>query len=125
MPRKKTPFPWPLRQSWPGHGDRTAYMRVVPYRVLNDDATRAVDAPSGPERLAQALSVNRSPGGLLLLMEGQPALHQRLKIRLRRDGTNDVVSDVVEVRWTRSIPALLQGDVHFVGVKFIRPSGTL
>ena len=108
-----------MKQPRSGHADRMAFIGVIPYQVLDDEHRRAAGAPSHPARQEQALSVNFSPGGMLLLMEGQPASHQRLRVSLRRSGTNEAVSELVEVCWTRSVPALLQGDVFFVGVKFL------
>jgi hypothetical protein len=95
-----------------------AFMRVIPFESRDDER----DVPAHPAKQGQALSVNLSQGGMLLMMEGEPALHQRLRIGLRRNATNEVASELVEVCWTRSVPALLQGGVFFVGVKFIHSS---
>ncbi len=118
MPRKQS-WTWPLKQPRSGHADRMAFMRVIPYQVLDDEHRRAAGAPSHSARQGQALSVNLSPGGMLLMMEGQPAPYQRLRVSLRRNATKEMAPEFVEVCWTRSVPALLQGDVFFVGVKFL------
>ena len=118
MPRKQ-PWTWSLKQPWPGHADRLAFMRAIPYEAFDDQRNAAAGAPVHPAKYGQALSVNLSQGGMLLMMEGQPALQQQLRVGLRRNATNEVVSELVEVCWTRSVPALLQGDVCFVGVKFL------
>lgn len=119
MPRKQ-PWTWSLKQPWPGHADRLAFMRAIPYEALDDQRNATAGAPVHPAKQGQALSVNLSQGGMLLMMEGQPALRQRLRIGLRRNATNEGASKLVEVCWTRSVPALLQGDVCFVGVKFLQ-----
>lgn len=97
-------------------------MRVIPFEALDDTHDEAAGAPAFSAKQGRALTVNLSQGGLLLMMEGQLALYQRLRIGLRRNATNEVASELVEVCWTRSVPALHQGDVFFVGVKFIHSS---
>ncbi|MEQ1627911.1 MAG: hypothetical protein ABL965_11000 [Nitrospira sp.] len=119
MPRKQ-PWTWSLKQPRPGHADRMAFIRAIPYEALDDQRNAAAGVQAHSAKQGQALSVNLSQGGMLLMMEGQPALQQQLRVGLRRNSTNEVASELVEVCWTRSVPALLQGGVCFVGVKFLR-----
>ena len=114
MPRKQ-PWTWSLKQPRPGHADRMAFIRMIPFEAFDNQHNAAAHSV----KHGQALSVNLSQGGMLLMMEGLPALHQRLRIGVRRNATNDMSSELVEVCWTRSVPALLQGGVCFVGVKFV------
>ena len=116
MSRKQS-WMWPLKQLRSGHADRMAFMRVIPFEAV--DTARDADAPVLSAWHGQALSVNLSQGGMLLMIEGQPAVRQRLRIGLRRNSTDELSSELVEVCWTRTVPALLQGSVYFVGVRFI------
>lgn len=118
MPRTRL-WEWPLKPERLGHTDRHAFMRAIPFHVLEDERTRTAGDHPRPARQGQALSVNISPGGMLLMMEGEPTLHDRLMIRLPQGSLRGACPSVAEVCWTRSVPALLQGDVFFVGVKFL------
>lgn len=108
-----------MKQPRSGHADRMAFMRVIPFEVLDDARDVEADVPVLSARHGQALSVNLSQGGMLLMIEGQPAVRQRLRIGLRRNSTDELSSELVEVCWTRTVPALLQGSIYFVGVRFI------
>ncbi|MEK7763737.1 MAG: hypothetical protein AAB433_19365, partial [Nitrospirota bacterium] len=64
MPRKQ-PWTWALKQPRPGHADRMAFIRMIPFEAFDNQHNAAAHSV----KHGQALSVNLSQGGMLLMME--------------------------------------------------------
>jgi hypothetical protein len=99
---------------------RVPIMRPCPYEMSRFPDEKSVVLSQG-----DALPVNISTRGMLLLMPQVPDLKQvfdiRVPIAVKRVGP----STVVEARWTRQVPIdAARGSMHFVGVKFLFPSYT-
>jgi hypothetical protein len=97
---------------------RVRIMRPCPYEM-----SRVLDEKSVVLSQGDALAVNISPRGMLLLMPQVPDLKQVFDIRVPVAVNRVGPSIVVEACWTRqvSIDAAC-GSMHFVGVKFLFPS---
>jgi hypothetical protein len=116
------PWEWPLTPERLGHADRHAFIRAIHYKALDGENNRAAGERSRrSQKSGHALSLNISPGGMLLLMNGEPALQQQLKISLPLLPMKGPAPSLAEVCWTRSVPARLQGNLVFVGVRFVDP----
>jgi hypothetical protein len=99
---------------------RVPIMRPCPYEM-----SRVLDERSVVLSQGDALAVNISPRGMLLLMPQVPDLKQvfdiRVPITVKRVGP----STVVEACWTRQVPLDgACGSMHFVGVRFLFPAST-
>ncbi len=67
-----------------------------------------------------AVSVNVSSGGLLLLMSQAPHVHQIFEISMPASGgRKDKRHALVEARWTREVPVEGGSPLCFVGVKVL------
>lgn len=122
MPRSRS-WKWPLRQDRSGHLDRQAFLRPIPYEMLDWTGAEVQCGLTYPARAGQALSLNISPGGMLLMMDGEPMLQDRLRVRLPQNSLRNAGSSLAKVCWTRSVPVLLHSHVVFVGVRFLAIDG--
>jgi hypothetical protein len=107
----------------PLHHLRPRSQRVPITRPCAYEMSRFLDEKSVVFSQGDALAVNISTRGTLLLMPQVPDLKQvfdiRVPIAVKRVG----LSTVVEARWTRQVPIdAAHGSMHFVGVKFLFPS---
>ena len=67
-----------------------------------------------------ALSVNISTGGMLLLMPHAPSFKQVFEVHAPLpEGKSKKKLTLVEVRWTRHIPVESSESMSLVGVKFL------
>ena len=66
-----------------------------------------------------ALTVNISLGGMLLVMTDAPRLRQVLQVHGPSAAGPDVAIQVVEVCWTRELPIGGDGKMYLVGVRFM------
>lgn len=93
--------------------ERAAFIEYCPYEIsesLGDDAMAI--------HQGEALSVNISRGGMLLLMDQHPPVRQVLEIQLPTS-TRRETPRLVEVCWTRQIPIEDLDRRYLVGVKFL------
>jgi hypothetical protein len=69
----------------------------------------------------QALSLNISSGGMLLLMDQSPEVTQVLKVYVPTPILLAGTPTLAEVRWTKRLPLGKPGGVgmHFVGLRFM------
>jgi hypothetical protein len=92
-------------------------MRPCPYEM-----SRVLDEKSVVLSQGDALAVNISPRGMLLLMPQVPDLKQVFDIRVPVAVNRVGPSIVVEACWTRQVSIdAARGSMHFVGVKFLFP----
>jgi len=95
-------------------GDRFPLMRPVPY-----EPSAAVSEPgSTTGRPRTGLSINVGSGGMCLLTDWEPAIHQVLRVEFPVPATVAGAPTLAEVRWKRPVP-LGQNGLYFVGVKFV------
>lgn len=73
----------------------------------------------------EALLMNISSGGMLLLMEHAPAVEQVLEVRLPTSIKVATTPTLVEARWRREIPIGSFGRRYLVGVRFLIGSNPL
>ena len=113
-------FEWETKAPPKLRTDRAPLMRTVDIEMVATGTTlcgcQAVPV-SG-----QALTLNISPKGLLVLMDREPEVDQVLRILVPSSPVYEVGTPTLsEVRWTRKMP-LLSGAAHpvyFVGLRFI------
>lgn len=96
-------------------------MRMIPYALVGEQDEPGRDRQAGSMPAGRALSINISPGGMLLMMEQAPLRGQRLSITMPARAVRGVPPSKAEVCWTRPVPGASQVNVHFVGVKFLPP----
>lgn len=73
----------------------------------------------------EALLMNISSGGMLLLMEHAPEVEQVLEVRLPTSIKVATTPTLVEARWRREIPIGSFGRRYLVGVRFLIGSNPL
>jgi hypothetical protein len=110
----------PLHHLLRPRSQRVPIMQPCPYEMSRFLNEKRVAFSQG-----DALAVNISTRGMLLLMPQVPDLKQVfdicVPIAVKRVGP----STVVEARWTRQVSIdAARGSMHFVGVKFLFPSYT-
>ena len=89
-------------------------MSTCPYEFSESVGNDSVTIHQG-----KALSINISPGGMLLFMDHAPPVQKVFEVRVR--GTQLVKSPVlVEVCWTRAVPIEGNEKRYLVVVKFLR-----
>src|SRR5438093_1883983 len=93
--------------------ERAAFMEYCPYELCESlgDAALAIDR-------GEALSVNISKGGMLLLMDQNPRVQRVLELQVPAS-TRGKTARLVEVCWTRQISLEDCDSRYLVGVKFL------
>jgi hypothetical protein len=93
--------------------ERAPFTEYCPYEITE---------PLGDDTIAihegEALSVNISRGGMLLLMDQSPPVRQVFEILVPASSMGKTPG-VVEVCWTRQLPMEDSESRHLVGVKFL------
>ena len=112
---------WPLLESRQQHAERVAMLRPIPYDMLYDlDTSPEQESPeSRSASHGKGLSLNVSSGGMLLIMDHPPKLHQVMKIHVPTPVSIAKTPTLAEVRWTRKLPFQTFDGLYFVGVKFM------
>lgn len=110
---------WALLPSHQEHEDRQVLLRKVPYEYTSDIESDLFLAHLPAFRKGTALSLNISPGGMLLLMRDAPELDQVLKVEVPTPVQHARTPTLAEVRWTRQIPLTQLEDLHLVGIRFL------
>jgi hypothetical protein len=95
------------------HAERAAFGEYCPYELRESLGDDAIAIHQG-----EALSVNISTGGMLLLMDHHPPVHQVFEIQVPAS-TGGKTLGLVEVCWTRQIPIEDSDSRCLVGVKFL------
>src|SRR2546425_8363378 len=106
------------RRVMPVHQDcrraeRAAFMEYCPYEISESLGGDAIAIHQG-----EALSVNVSKGGMLLLMDQDPPVQQVFEVQVPAS-TRGKTARLVEVCWTRQIPIEDSESRYLVGVKFL------
>ena len=110
---------WPTVPFEPPRGKRIALMRAIPYETP-EAMERALAEPTKIKwRRGKALSLNMSPGGMLLLMDWAPVLAERLSLEVPTPPDRIPTPTLAEVRWVRRVPFSRPQDLHFVGLQFL------
>ena len=107
---------WKIQETDEQHHDRVALMRVIRYEMIHEVSKNRDRGTTG-----RALSINISRGGMLILMDQEPAIDQPLRVFMPTPAGSVNIPTVVDVRWTRKLP-LLTGTtrgVYFVGLRFV------
>lgn len=94
--------------------ERVAVMREVPYQTTQSTETKGAEFREG-----KALSLNISPGGMLLLMDWSPGVDQVLRVHVPTAGDRTIIPTVAEVRWLRKVPFPHHNGLYFVGIRFL------
>jgi len=94
--------------------ERIALMEACPYEMSEAIGTESIVMHQG-----EAISVNVSTGGMLLLMDQSPRVDQVLQVRIPRAAKATSQVSLAEVRWTRQLPIESGGTMYLVGVKFL------
>ncbi len=111
---------WPFRRTRLGAVDRRALVLPIPYEVIESVCGETDDSKPAFAAKGQALSIDVSAGGMLLLLKGEPPRHLRLRLTLPTGMAPDGVRSAAAC-WTRTVPAFLKDGVHFAGVQFLQP----
>src|SRR5256885_4719739 len=93
--------------------ERAAFMEYCPYELCESLGDAAMAIHHG-----EALSINISRGGMLLLMDQSPPVQQVFEIQVPASSIGKTPG-VVEVCWTRQLPMEDSESRHLVGVKFL------
>lgn len=110
---------WPTNQHPGQHSDRWPLMHPIAYEMISADLWRM-----GGHRIGTAgyaLSLNMSPGGLLILMGREPSIDQVMRVSIPSPVQGVSTPTLADVRWTRKVP-LIGGEAHavfFVGLRFM------
>ncbi len=113
---------WPVATSTYQHSERIAMMREIPYETTTLVEFEEEGAPGTDRVLAErgkALSLNISPGGMLLLSDKALHIEQVLRINVPTAAGLATVPTLAEVRWVRPVPFSGQHGLYFVGVRFL------
>ena len=112
-------FEWETKAPLKPHTDRAPLMRTIDIEMVATGTT--LNDCQAVSVSGQALTLNISPKGLLVLMDREPEVDQVLRILVPSPVYEVGTPTLSEVRWTRKMP-LLSGDAHpvyFVGLRFI------
>src|SRR6267378_2974099 len=93
--------------------ERADLIEYCPYEISESLGDDAIAIHEG-----EALSVNISRGGMLLLMDQGPPVQQVFEIQAP-GSIRDKTTGLVEVCWTRQIPIEDSESRYLVGVKFL------
>jgi hypothetical protein len=107
---------WPVADSQKSHSERAALLRPILYEM-----TTPVENPAASPHSGKALSLNISRGGMLILMDQDPAIGHVMKLYVPTPVISAETPTLAEVCWKRRLPfGPTNGNVaYFVGVKFI------
>lgn len=116
------PWDWPVTSFDTQHADRVALMREIPFestQSVEPEEPEEVPEAMHPARRGKALSLNMSPGGMLLLMDWMPDYEQVLRLQVPAGVQHLRTPTLAEVRWTREVPFPGPHSLCFVGIKFL------
>jgi len=107
---------WPIADSQKSHSERASLLRAIPYEL-----TRPPHASPSSAQSRQALSLNISSGGMLVLMDQAPEIAQVMKISVPTPILLAGTPTLAEVRWTKRVPLAKSNAaaIYFVGLRFM------
>jgi PilZ domain-containing protein len=94
--------------------ERVACKLVVPFETTKPVAPSTVKFSEG-----HGHAINRSVGGMLLLLPEKVNRRQVVEIRVPSKAKNKQSVKVVEVCWTRSIPVSARVTMYLAGTRFL------
>jgi hypothetical protein len=89
-------------------------MRAYPYELtkpVNADAVKLIGG--------YGYSINRSVGGMLLLLPEEVDRRQVLEIQVPSEAKKEQITKLGEVCWTRSIPVSASRTMYLAGIRFL------
>jgi hypothetical protein len=95
-------------------GERVPCAGAYPYKL-----TKPVD--SGTLKLTEgsAYSINRSAGGMLLLLPEEVNKPQVFEIQVPSEARKEQITKLGEVCWSRPIPVSARANMYLVGIRFL------
>ena len=109
-----------VEQNHRSESRRLPLMRLIRYHASEAYESADLSEENVIEgKKGEALSVNISSGGMLLMMNWEPELHRVLKVDVPTPVNLARTPTLAQVCWKRRIPYFEQSDLHFIGVKFI------
>jgi len=94
--------------------ERVSCMQVYPYEL-----TSYVDSCTVQLREGAGYSINRSAGGMLLLLPEKVDTQQVFEIQAPPEARGEALTKLGVVCWTRPIPVDAQVTMYLVGVRFL------
>jgi hypothetical protein len=94
--------------------ERVASLRACPYALTKPMVPNAVLLTAG-----YAYSINRSAGGMLLLLPGTVLTQHVLEVQVSSETRNAPITKLGEVCWTHSIPVEGRVCMYLVGIRFL------
>lgn len=94
--------------------ERVPSMRAYPYEL-----TKPVDSSTVKLTGGYGYSINKSVGGMLLLLPEEVNTRQVFEIQVPSEARKEQITKLGEVRWTRSIPVSARLNMYLVGIRFL------
>ncbi len=94
--------------------ERVPCMRAYPYEL-----TKPVDSSTVKLTEGSGYSINRSVGGMLLLLPEEVGKRQVFEIQVPSETRKEQITKLGEVCWTRPIPVDASVNMYLVGVRFV------
>ncbi len=94
--------------------ERLAYRRACPYKQTKPVGADAVKMTEGA-----GYSINRSAGGMLLLLPEVMDKRQVFEIQVPSEIREEQITKLVEVCWTRPISVSARIEMYLVGIRFL------
>ena len=111
---------WPAQLSNSEHPDRVALMREIAYQMTQRIGENGHLEQDDSRTFAQALSLNISSGGMLLLMQEVPEVGRVMRIQVPTPVQTASTPTLAEVRWQRKLPfGGREHEISLVGIKFL------
>jgi hypothetical protein len=94
--------------------ERVPSMRACPYELTEPVGAIAVRLSAG-----HAYSINRSVGGMLLLLPGRVVKRHVIEVQVPSQTRETQITKLGEVCWTRPIPISARATMYLVGICFV------
>lgn len=99
---------------------RVPFMRAIRYEASEALPTDEYQhEPYTPARQGEALCINISSGGVLLMMDWDPQLERIIRLDVPTPVSPVRTPTLTQVRWKRKAPSGEKNGRYFVGLKFI------
>jgi hypothetical protein len=114
--KRKTGDSPPVTRQYP---ERVALIRPITYEMIREIAPEAVHREPGVAETGEALSMNISSGGMLLLMDWDPQVGQVMKIHVPTPVSGAVTRTLAQICWKRPVPMVRSNGTYFVALKYM------
>ena len=94
--------------------ERVLCMRAYPYEL-----TKPVDSSTVKLTEGYGYSINRSVGGMLLLLPEEVDKRRVFEIQVPSEVRKERITKLGQVCWTRSIPVSARLSIYLVGIRFL------